>query len=125
MCCLRSRLAKILIVIFSVSSVCGGLAMIGLTWYFMTDKGFNSQADLRSGTQKIAIVTGVAGATAVIYGLLGLATAKVHRALCVCSFGLFSLIVLVYFVAIAFALLTAVLIPNETVVNFCNGEMSS
>lgn len=42
MCCLRSRIAKILIVIFSIASICGGLAMIGLTWYFMTDKGFNS-----------------------------------------------------------------------------------
>jgi hypothetical protein len=57
--------------------------------------------------------------------LLGLATAKVHKALCVCSFGLFSLIVLVYFVAIVVALLTVVLIPNETLVNFCNGQMGS
>ena len=77
MCCFRSRIAKILIVMFSVLSVIGGLAMIGLTWYFMTDKGFNSDGGLKDGTQKIAIITGVAGATAIIYGLLGLATAKV------------------------------------------------
>ena len=42
MCCFRSRIAKILIVVLSVISACGGLAMIGLTWYFMTDKGFNT-----------------------------------------------------------------------------------
>lgn len=77
MCCFKSRIAKILIVIFSVLSVCGGLVMIALTWYFMTDKGFNTEGSIKNGTQKIAIITGSAGATAIIYGLLGLATAKI------------------------------------------------
>lgn len=123
MCCFRSRVSKILIVVFSVLSVCGGLTMIGLTWYLMTDKGFNSANELKNGTQKLAIITGVAGAAAVVYGLLGIATAKVHRVLCVCSFGLFSVILLLYFIAISVGLLTVVLVPDQRVADFCNGTM--
>ena len=77
MCCFRTRIAKILIVTFSIATILGGLTMIALTWYFMTDKGLNSQEGLKDGTQKIAVITGVAGATAIIYGLLGFATAKI------------------------------------------------
>ena len=122
MCCFKSRIAKILIVVFSVLSVCGGLVMIALTWYFMTDKGFNSDGGIRNGTQKIAIITGTAGATAIIYGLLGIGTAKIQRVLCVCSFGLFGCIVLIFFICISVALLTVVVIPNEKVANFCSGQ---
>ena len=68
MCCFKSRIAKILIVVFSVLSVCGGLAMIALTWYFMTDKGFNSDGGIKNGTQKIAIITGMGKASGAVFG---------------------------------------------------------
>ena len=70
-------------------------------------------------------MTGVAGAAAVVYGLLGIATAKVHKVLCVCSYGLFSVLLLIYFVAIAVGLLTVVLIPDQQVSDFCNSDMDA
>ena len=86
--------------------------MIGLTWWFMTDEGWKATKGLTNGTTKIAIITGTAGATAVIYALLGLATAKIAKALCVCSYGILSVIVLLYFIAISIGLLTVVVIPK-------------
>jgi cell shape-determining protein MreD len=71
----------------------------------------------------IAIVTGVAGSSAVLYGLMALATAKIQKVLCVCSFGLFSVLILAYFIVISVALLTVVIIPEKSVADFCNGSI--
>lgn len=53
-----------------------------------------------------------------------MATVKVQKTLCICSYSLLSVVVLVYFAAITVGLLTVVLIPKEKVFEFCAGEMT-
>ena len=99
--------------------------MIGLTWYFLTDPGLNIQADIKDGTKFIALFTGIGGAAAIVYGLLGIATAKLSRVLCICSYGLFSIVVLGYLVLIAVVLLSVIYMPQQSLADLCNGETSA
>jgi hypothetical protein len=120
--CWRSSISKKIVVTFSILAMCGGLALVGLTLYFIQDRTLFGQNQIKSGTSIVAIITGIAGGVAVIYGLLGVLTARVHRLFCVCSFGLLSIIVLAYFTAIAAGLMIVVTLPSTTVTDFCSGE---
>lgn len=117
--CLQSRVTKTVFVVLSFLSICGGISTIALTWYLISDNKLMSTEQVASVTKKLAVVTGVAGAVAILYGLLGFAAAKVMKGLCLCSFGVFSLIVLAYSVLVSLVLVFTVTRPPEFVTDFC------
>lgn len=89
MCCLRSKLAKIFTTVFSVLTALGGLVLIGICFKLIldTDSVFNSsntgnfssdnpERGLDEISKRISIIAFIIGACAVVFGLLGICTAK-------------------------------------------------
>jgi hypothetical protein len=123
MCCLRSRLSKQLVLLFSFLTACAGLATIGFSWFILTNQGLAMMPEIDAYVKAISIICGIAGVTAVLYGLLGFATTKIQQTACIASYGILSLIVLVYFIIVTIVLWQATNIKQQAIADICNGFM--
>ena len=141
MCCLPSKQAKIITVLFSTLSVLGGLLVIGLCFNIVlnTDMiyagkrqditenqsgdGNDGLAGLGSQAGKVIACVYFTASGVILFGLLGICTAKIQTSLCICLHGLLSFALAAFVLSIAFALLSFVVVGEAEQASFCEGEI--
>ena len=101
MCCCRSKIAKCIISTFSILTIFGGLAIIGVGfWLILTADNIIGDETNTSGTislgevtKRITIVAAIIGGVAILFGILGILVAKIQKTACICLFGFLSAVI--------------------------------
>jgi hypothetical protein len=122
MCCFKSKVAKPLVVTFSVLTVLGALFIIGFCFAFLQHEAFHDDG-LKTASQRIVVFSGLTACVSIIFGFFGICAAKIQRVFCVCSFGVLSVLLLTVYAIISFTLMSIIFVPPQTVEDFCNGDL--
>lgn len=73
---------------------------------------------------RIAIIAFVVGISAVVMGLAGICTAKIHKCPCTCVFGFLIFLFMALYGFSAFLLLSLYYVSDSQITDFCNNDLN-